>query len=211
VQFPRLFDLAVDKWVTVQQMESRGWTEGGGAWEWRRRLLAWEEETVSKCAFLLHNVVLQDHILVDRWQWMLDPINGYSVKGTYTYLTTPNVPSERGRFDDLWKKQVPLKVSVFVWRLLRNQIPTENNLIRRRIIPSDDTSCIVGCGSSETTDHLLFHCDHFGLVWHHIYQWLGISFIVPASINDHLHQFCHLAGLPRVTHSFLTVIWMAIV
>ena len=80
--------------MTVQQVESRGWTDGGGAWEWRMRLLAWEEETVSECAFLLHNVVLQDHIL-DRWRWMLDLINGYSVKGTYTYLTTPNVPSER--------------------------------------------------------------------------------------------------------------------
>jgi len=113
VQFPRLFDLAVDKWVTVQQMECRGWTDGGGAWEWRRRLLAWEEETLSECAFLLHNVVLQDHIL-DRWRWMLDPINGYSVKGTYTYPTMPNVPSERGRLVDLWKKQVPLR-SLFLF------------------------------------------------------------------------------------------------
>jgi len=24
VKFPRLFDLVIDKWVTVQQMESRG-------------------------------------------------------------------------------------------------------------------------------------------------------------------------------------------
>jgi len=31
-QFPRLFDSAVNKWVTVQEMESRGWVVGGGAW-----------------------------------------------------------------------------------------------------------------------------------------------------------------------------------
>jgi len=31
VQFPRLFDLAVDKWVTVRQMERRGWVDDGGA------------------------------------------------------------------------------------------------------------------------------------------------------------------------------------
>lgn len=113
VKFHHLFDLAVDKWVTVQRIESRGWANGGGAWGWRRRLLTWEEETVSECASLLHNVVLQDHI-IDRWRWMLDPLHGYSVKGTYAYPMTPGVPSECGRFDDVWLKEVPFKVSVFV-------------------------------------------------------------------------------------------------
>jgi len=31
VQFPRLFDLAENKGVTVQEMERRGWVDGGGA------------------------------------------------------------------------------------------------------------------------------------------------------------------------------------
>jgi len=106
-------------------------------------------------------------------------------EGSYTYLTTSDVHSERGRFEDVWQKQVPLKVSVFAWRLLRNRIPTKDNLFRRRIIPFDDTSCIVGYGSSETADHLLFHCAHFGMVWHRIYQWLGISFIAPAVNRYH--------------------------
>jgi hypothetical protein len=154
VKFPRLFNLAVDKWATVQKMESRGWAVRGGAWKWRRRLLVWEEETVSECASLLYNVVLHDQTF-DRWRWLLDPMHGYSVNGTYTYLTTPDVQSERGRFEDVWLKQVQLKVSVFVWRLLPNRIPTKDNHFRRCIIPFDDTSCIVGCGSSETVDHLL--------------------------------------------------------
>ena len=62
VRFPRLFDLEIDKLVTVQEMERRGWGLSGDAWVWRRRLLAWEEETVSECAPLLCNVVLQDHV-----------------------------------------------------------------------------------------------------------------------------------------------------
>jgi hypothetical protein len=40
VQFPRLFDLATDKGATVREMVERGWEVGGGAWVWRRRLLA---------------------------------------------------------------------------------------------------------------------------------------------------------------------------
>jgi len=130
--------------------------------------LAWEEESVSDCAALLCNVVLQDHTS-DRWWWILDPINGYSVKETYHYPMSTSVSEERSLFDDLWHKQVPLTVSVFAWRLLRNRLPAKDNLLRRRIINHDDTSCIGGCGSSETADHLLFQCDHFGMLWHRLY------------------------------------------
>ena len=82
VRFPRLFALVENKWVTVEEMARGGWHVGGGAWMWRRRPLAWEEECVRECSVLLFNVVLQD-VIIDRWKWLLDPVNGYSVKGTY--------------------------------------------------------------------------------------------------------------------------------
>jgi len=44
---------------------------------------------------LLHNIVLQDQLL-DRWRWLLDPIHGYSVKGTYHFLTSVDDAPERG-------------------------------------------------------------------------------------------------------------------
>jgi len=40
VQFPRLFELSENKGATVKEMVERGWDVGGGAWAWRRRLLA---------------------------------------------------------------------------------------------------------------------------------------------------------------------------
>jgi len=113
VIFPRLFSLVENRWVTVVEMVSRGWEDGGGAWEWRRRLLAWEEERVTECSSFLHNIVLQDHIL-DRWRWLLDPIHGYTIKGTYHFLATVYAPAERGMYVDVWHKQAPLKVSLFV-------------------------------------------------------------------------------------------------
>lgn len=98
----------------MHDMERRGWVDAGGAWVWKRRFLAWEEETVFEYASLLRNVVLQDHIL-DMWWWIIDSINGYSIKRTYNYLTMACASSECGLFDDLWQKQVPLKVSMFAW------------------------------------------------------------------------------------------------
>lgn len=72
-----------------------GWEEGGNTWVWKRRLLAWEEECVRECYVLLSNVVLQDHIQ-DSWRWLLDPIQGYSVGGTYQFLTSSDEPEDRG-------------------------------------------------------------------------------------------------------------------
>jgi hypothetical protein len=107
VRFPRLYDLAENKGVMVREMARRGWTNGGDAWERQRRLLAWEEESVTECSSLLCNFVLQDHVL-DRWRWVSDPVNGYSVKGTYQYLMLSDTSLERGLFDTAWLKQVPL-------------------------------------------------------------------------------------------------------
>ena len=188
VQFPRLFDLIIDKEATVREMAERGWAIGGGAWVWRRRLLAWEEEIVVDCVGLLADFVLQEHT-IDRWQWILDPINGYSVRGTYQYLTSPALPVERGLSDMVWLKHVPLKVSVLVWRLLRDKFPTKDNLVRRMVLQHADTACVGGCSCMESAVHLFLRCDIFSSLWHLIYQWVGISFIPPASVADHFRQF----------------------
>jgi hypothetical protein len=147
----------------------------------------------------------------DRWRWLLDTVAGYSVKGTYQYITTSVNSIERGRFDAVWQRQVPLKVSVFTWRLLRQRLPTRDNLLRRGIIYQDGTFCIGGCGCAETAAHLILQCEVFGSVWHYVYRWVGISFIAPATIGDHFQQFGQLAGLSRSTHSFMTLIWHACV
>jgi len=73
-KFPRLFDLAVYKEVSVEEMSRLGWA----AWVWRRRLMVWEEESVRECFVLLNNIVLQDQ-LNDTWKWLLDHLHGYSV------------------------------------------------------------------------------------------------------------------------------------
>lgn len=63
IKFPRLFELSVDKEWSV--------TEANGVW--RRRLFAWEEESVREWYVLLHNTVLQENVH-DAWRWLLDPI-----------------------------------------------------------------------------------------------------------------------------------------
>jgi len=111
------------------------------------RLWAWEE-LVKECRYVLLIVSLQVDS-VDVWTWILDPLAGYTVRGAYRYLTdgTPlhhDVPLISGYL--LWRKDVPLKVSIFVWRLFRNRLPTKDNLFHRGIIHMEDQMCVGGCG-----------------------------------------------------------------
>lgn len=38
---------------------------------------------------------------------------------------------------------------------------------------------------------------------------MGISITALVAVIAHFHQFGHLVGLPRSTHSYLTIIWQA--
>jgi hypothetical protein len=112
----------------VEEMSRLGWEEEGLAWVWGRRLLAWEEESLRECSAMLHNVVLQVNTH-DAWRWLLDPSRGYTVRESYRYLTLHDVTLDRDLADDVWLKHIPTKVSLMVWRLLRNILPTRNNLL----------------------------------------------------------------------------------
>ena len=141
--------------------EARRVIGADGDWDrvWRRWLFAWEEESVRECSVFLHNIVLQENVH-DAWCWLLDPIQDYSVMGAYRLLTTSRQPVDRTMVDYVWQKNIPSKVSLFVWRLLRNRLSTKDNLMRHALHHTDMT-CISGCGDSEMATHLFLHCDIF--------------------------------------------------
>jgi hypothetical protein len=133
LKFPRLFDLSVDKECSMEKMRRDLGAVDGREGVWRMRLLAWEEESVRESFMLFHNVVFQEHV-EDTWKWLLDPIHGYSVRGAYRFLTITTELTDRSQVVDIWHQHIPSKVSVFVWRLLRNRLPTKDNLVRRRAL-----------------------------------------------------------------------------
>jgi len=47
VQYSRLFDLAVNKSISVAAICDLGWEKGREAWQWRRRLWAWEGDLLG--------------------------------------------------------------------------------------------------------------------------------------------------------------------
>ena len=115
--------------------------------------MAWKGESVRESSALLNTVILQDNIQ-DSWRWLLDPMHGYSVRGTYRFLTSADESVISGAYNNVWHKLVLSKVSLFAWRLLQDRIPTRSNLMRRHVLQPNDNLCVGGCGNFETANHL---------------------------------------------------------
>jgi hypothetical protein len=83
----------------------------------------WEEEMVGEFQSLLLPFTVQAQS-PDVWRWQPDSDAGYSVRGAYQLLTSQDSFTLGEAEDLVWHKQVPLKVSIFAWRLLRDRLPT---------------------------------------------------------------------------------------
>jgi len=210
VRFSRLYDLSMFKESSVFHMSHLGWGEDGGAWRWRRRLFVWEEQMVGELLLLLHNVLLQV-VKADSWLWTLETCRSYSVRSAYRIITISPPLVNPVPVADLWHKDVPLKVVLFAWRLLRDRLPTKENLYHRGVLDRDSILCAAGCDLVESSQHLFLHCNIFGSVWHLIYRWLGISAVVPSQVSAHFTQFSVSGGVGNKRRSITQVIWFATV
>jgi len=211
VRYRCLFNLYDNKVVTVAQMFALGRVEGGGAWRWRRRLWAWEDELVEKCRTLLLTDSMQVEI-DDVWTWILDPLAGYTVRGAYQILTDGaplNLCVPLISDDLLWRKDVPLKVLIFVWRPFRNRLHTKDNLFRRGIIQHEDQMCVDGCGEQETYDHLFLNCGVFAQLWQLVRNWLQVYTALSSNTENHFLQFGSASGHARPQCSLMFMIWFA--
>jgi hypothetical protein len=111
----------------------------------------------------------------------------------------------------IWHPQISSKVSIFAWRLLRDRLPTKDNLVTRGILPTAAHLCVSGCGEAESARHLLLSCTTFGSLWALVRSWIGIPEMEYTSLRDHFVQFTYSAGGSRARRSFLQLIWLACV
>ena len=133
---------------------------------------------------MLPDVILQIQSS-DRWRWCLDFNGVYSVRYVYHLLTTDDSQELDTTSKFIWHRQVPLKVSLLVWRLLCNRLPTKSNLVARGIIFKEAQMCVSGCNEVETAHHLFMPCATFSELWRYVRDWLGVYGVNPIDISDH--------------------------
>ncbi|CAJ2636641.1 unnamed protein product [Trifolium pratense] len=108
-----------------------------------------------------------------------------------TWLTEEFCPAMRL----IWHRQVPLKVSIFVWRLLRDKLPTKANLVTRGILSEAAHHCVSGCGGVESAQHLFLSCSTFDALWSLVSSWIGSSLVTAQTLSDHFVQFTGSTGV----------------
>jgi len=112
---------------------------------------------------------------------------------------------------EIWNKEVPLKISLFAWRLLHDRLLTTDNLIKRHILHLNAHLCVGECGMIEDVNHLFLSCDFFGKLWYGISHWLGYHLMFPKNVSDHLYQFDTFNDFSNSKRSALNLILLSYV
>jgi hypothetical protein len=76
-------------------------------------------------------------------------------------------------FKRLWNCAAPSKVRAFVWQVLLGRVPTKTNLLKRRMITTEQVMCVFCGRCPELEIHLFLSCDGAFKVWCDIMRWLG--------------------------------------
>ncbi|GAU38905.1 hypothetical protein TSUD_119710 [Trifolium subterraneum] len=188
------------------------------AWNlrWRRNLFQWEEDEVTHLMNLLDSVTLSNE--EDGWRWTPDPEGIFSVNSAFGLFSreigeAPNLSSlEKRIFSFIWKSPAPSKVTVFIWQLLHNRIPTKDNLFLRGVIQQGTGCNCVWCGEVlESATHLFLHCRVMIGVWYEIFKWLGVVLVMPPNLFYLLDCVNVVTSSKKARNGFLliwnTAIW----
>jgi hypothetical protein len=148
----------------------------------------------------------------DRWGWVPEKGEEFTIKSTYRIVSNLTVyelaasPWHAPIFTSVWKCPTPSKVSGFVWQLLHGRVPTQNNLITRRVLAvEEDVSCAL-CGEEKETElHLFLYCEiAVQKVWMEIFYWLYVPFGLPHNLFSILHCLLE-AGNSKIRNGMIMI------
>ncbi|CAH1422415.1 unnamed protein product [Lactuca virosa] len=103
-----------------------------------------------------HDKIIKKHQGAHGISWKCDLMGNrrYQVNALHHVLEDKGA-TDNGRFN--WIKEVPSKVTCFIWRAKMGRIPTTVALAKRRINLQSTTCCL--CNSTEEcSDHVLVQC-----------------------------------------------------
>jgi hypothetical protein len=101
--------------------------------------------------------------------WRYSKNGNYTVRSTYyqlmEHIVDNNNLKEPGNWKTLWRLNVPNKVRIFLWRLLRGCLPVRGRLVQRGV-PCDN-KCPNCANYEENEWHCFFGCDAALEIWEH--------------------------------------------
>ena len=183
-KYPRLYLISCQQNQIIRKMGDQ--KDIGWEWDfiWRRPLLDNEIATIVSFLRDVEGKIIQQH-RSDVWVWKANPSGNYSGQSAYHMLRGETTEGSQNEcFEELWKIKIPRKISVFVWRLLRDRLLTRTNLQRRQV-QINDLSCPFYKSMEEDSTHLFIHCNKIQPIWWESLSWLNIQGVFPQTPNQH--------------------------
>ena len=150
----------------------------------------------------------------DSFYWSLEKSGTYFVKSGYKMLCEEArleeaSGSHRSGMTDLWsriwKLKLPGKIIHFLWRACSDCLPTEVNLMKRKIVA--DPQCEL-CGSlPEDTKHALWGCEAVRRVWCMEFSWVNKRVTAYGSFLDLVELSLTKLGMGEVFRTMPWFIW----
>jgi hypothetical protein len=124
-------------------------------WSWCVRSLVCEEEVDS-----ILNTPLLESVVNDTRCWKPDARGMFTVKSAYNLAFNNLIDTSQlhahGDWSVVWSLEVPPMVKNFIWRMLRDCLPTRSKLITKKVqCPQTCTRCE---GYNENSWHFFGTC-----------------------------------------------------
>ncbi|KAL4566050.1 hypothetical protein LXL04_030160 [Taraxacum kok-saghyz] len=171
--FPRVFLLDLHQHMTIAERIGLGWEAG------RPSIGGVEQTQWDALMERLSNVTLLDRR--DRLGWAGDESDSFSVGSARRWLDSRFLFI--GGEETSWNSWIPIKLNVFLWRVMGGGLPTRERLSRRGIL-LDSILCPVCNDQVESIPHILTGCSQLFEIWARIAIWWGVALPNSLSLAD---------------------------
>ncbi|GJZ49718.1 RNA-directed DNA polymerase, eukaryota, reverse transcriptase zinc-binding domain protein [Tanacetum coccineum] len=170
-QFPRLFRLSMNKDCLVSDCWNNGWHL-----DWVRNVSIGSNATqLAILQNTLSAFTLNDY--EDAWVWTVDSPT-FMVKSARCQIDRGFLPDDGP--GTRWNNLLPKKINIFIWRTLRDRLPSRWNLSRKGI-EVNSLNCPICDKGIDSAYHTLWVCSLATTVWIRVLNWMDLH---PPSISN---------------------------
>ncbi|XP_071700330.1 uncharacterized protein [Rutidosis leptorrhynchoides] len=173
--YKRLYHMKKNSRATV--MDRISWSDlqqPTFLWDWSRTPTGRTREDLDNLTNRLSLYVKSDRS-DDTWIWKSSNKGSFCTKTVARVINeNVNIHTNSSRYVTLRNNFVPLKVEVFIWRLIRGRLPVRVELDKRGI-DLNSVRCPLCDDDVETLDHAFIFCKYAMDVWERVYKWWGFN------------------------------------